>query len=180
MKTDALKTARLTLRPMGPEYLMSAYAYASDGENTRYMMFLPHESLEETRCYLLDCQREWRKPDPAFYEFAVLCGDAHIGAVTLYFEAGPGVGELAWVLHRDWQGRGYATEAVRAVMDFARDRLGIVRFFATCDAENTASQRVMHRLGLTLVDDGGTRKNRGSDAVRRELTYDINYGSVCK
>ena len=45
---------------------------------------------------------------------------------------------------------------------------------AHCDAENRASQGVMRRLGMTLVDDAGTRKNRGSDELRREYLFELS------
>ena len=173
MNAIEIKTPRLTLCPLGPEYLESTHAYASDGENTKYMMFLPNETLEETRQFLEASAREWRKPHPEYYEFAVLLNDAHIGGVNLYFDTAPDIGELGWVLLPEHQGRGYATEAARAIMDFARNALGIRRFIAHCDAENAASQAVMRKLGMTLKDGAGTRRNRGSDEVRRELLYEI-------
>lgn len=172
MKPVELQTERLALRPLGPEYLESTHAYAADAENTKYMMFLPNESLDETRRFLADCARAWQEADPYALEFAILLDGAHIGGAGLYFDAGPGAAELGWVLRRDCHGRGYATEAARALMDFARERLGIRRFVAHCDAENLASQGVMRKLGMTLTDAAGTRRNRGSDELRREYAFE--------
>ena len=73
----------------------------------------------------------------------------------------------------EYQGRGYATEAARALLAWGRDTLGIRRFIAHCDAENLASQGVMKKLGMTLADATGTRKNRGSDEARREYLYEL-------
>ena len=168
-----IKTKRLTLRPLGPCDLETTHAYASDAENTRYMMFLPNETLAETRQFLEDAAAEWSKSEPAFYEFAVLLDGAHIGAVSLYMEGGPDTAELGWILHRDHHGHGYATEAAAALIPFARDALGVRRLIAHCDAENYASQGVMRKLGMTLADTSGTRKNRGSDAVRVEYRYEL-------
>lgn len=44
-----ITTQRLVLRPLGTEYLETVHAYASDIENTRYMMRLPNDSIEETQ-----------------------------------------------------------------------------------------------------------------------------------
>ena len=166
-----IKTERLTLRPLGPEYLESTHAYVSDPENTRLMMLLPHDSIGETAAYLRYCAEEWTKPEPAIYEFAVLLGGEHIGHVTLEMKSPRDTAELAWILHPAHHGRGYATEAARAMMDYARAHLGVTRFIALCDSENIASQAVMAKLGLTLADTTGTRKNRGSDELRREYFY---------
>ena len=169
MKID---TERLVLVPLGPEHLESTHAYAADPETTKYMMFLPVDSLGETRKYIADCVAEMQKPVPGYYEFAVLLNGAHIGGVSLYFDTAPDIGELGWIISRKYQGRGFAAEAARALIVWARDALSIRRFIAHCDADNLASQAVMRKLGLRLTDDTGTRKNRGSDALRRELLYE--------
>ena len=69
--------------------------------------------------------------------------------------------------------RGYAVEAARALIGWARDALHIRHFIAHCDADNLASQAVMRKLGMTLTDTSGTRKNRGSDELRREYLYEL-------
>ena len=166
-----IKTERLTLRRLGPEYLESTHEYVSDPENTRLMMLLPHESVEETAAYLRYCAEEWEKPEPAIYEFAVLLMGVHIGHVTLEMNGPRDTAELAWIFHPAHHGHGYATEAARAMMDYARAHLGIAHFIAHCDSENAASQAVMRKLGLILADTTGTRKNRGSDDLRREYLY---------
>ena len=169
-----IHTNRLTLVPLSMEHLQTAYAYSSDPENTKYMMFLPVESIEETRKFIEDSQRELEKETPGYYEFAVLLGNEHIGSVNLYFDTAPDLGELGWLFLPEYQGRGYATEAAKGLLEWARDHLGIRRFIAHCDAENLASQGVMRRLGMALTDDTGTRKNRGSDELRREYAYTLD------
>ena len=57
-------------------------------------------------------------------------------------------GELGWVLHPDHTGRGYATEAVRALLDIAFDDLELRRVTAACFAANEASWRLMERVGM--------------------------------
>ena len=168
-----IKTKRLTLVPLSAEHLESAYAYSSDPENTKYMMFLPVDSIEETRKFIEDCQRELEKDVPGYYEFAVLLDGKHIGGVNLYFDTAPDIGELGWLFLPEYQGRGYATEAARALLEWGRDTLGIRHFIAHCDAANLASQGVMRKLGMTLTDAAGTRKNRGSDELRREYLYEL-------
>ena len=64
------------------------------------------------------------------------------------------------------------TEAAKALLEWGHEHLGIRRFIAHCDAENLPSQGVMRKLGMTLADDTGTRRNRGSDEERRELRFE--------
>jgi RimJ/RimL family protein N-acetyltransferase len=56
--------------------------------------------------------------------------------------------EIGWRLRPDRWGRGYATEAARAMGSFAFDRLEISTLMAVAVPENTASRRVMERLGM--------------------------------
>lgn len=168
-----IKTERLSLVPLGMAHLESAYAYSSDHENTRYMVFLPVDSIEETRKFIEDSQAELQKDVPGYYEFAVLLDGRHIGGVNLYFDTAPDIGELGWLLLPEYQGRGYATEAAQALMDWGQAALGVTHFIAHCDAANLASQAVMRKLGMTLTDASGTRKNRGSDELRREYLYEV-------
>ena len=56
--------------------------------------------------------------------------------------------DFGYVLGRDYWGQGYATEALQAVVEYALSQDSIVRVWAVCDVENTASARVMEKAGL--------------------------------
>jgi len=56
--------------------------------------------------------------------------------------------ELGWVFHPDHTGRGYATEAVRALIRLCFEDLGLRRVTAGCFAANEASWRLMERAGM--------------------------------
>ena len=167
-----ITTERLWLVPVGPEHLESTHAYSSDPENTRLMIFLPYESLEETAAHIREAVAMWNSDVPEYLEFAVMLGEENIGGVTLYLLGGR-TAELGWILDRHHWGRGYAGEAVRAAMDYGRRERGIRRFIAQCDSENEASYRLMQRLGMTCIDRDGRRKNRSSDEESGEMTWEI-------
>jgi RimJ/RimL family protein N-acetyltransferase len=57
--------------------------------------------------------------------------------------------EIGWRLARDAWGRGYATEAARAVLSFAFDELGLDEVVSFTTVENHRSRRVMERIGMT-------------------------------
>jgi len=57
---------------------------------------------------------------------------------------------LFWALSREHRGQGYATEAGRALIAFAFQRLRLGRLIATTDYDNHASINVMKRLGMTV------------------------------
>ena len=163
-------TERLVLTPLGTVYLDSVNEYALDYENTKYMCHLPNRDSDETLSFLKDVEAEWQKDSPDFYEFALLYGNRHIGSVSVYFENG--VGELGWIVNRKYWGNGFATEAAKALVDHFSKR-GRRRFIAHCDTENTASFKVMEKLGMTRTGRSGGRKNRGASEESFEYQYEL-------
>lgn len=71
-----------------------------------------------------------------------------LGSTGLVFET-PGCAETGYVLARDSWGQGYATEALRAVTEIARNA-GVLRLCALCHPENLASERVLQKCGFKL------------------------------
>ncbi len=61
--------------------------------------------------------------------------------------------ELGYRLARAWWGRGYATEAARAVRDFGFETLSLSRLVALIDPDNRASIRVAEKLGMRYERD---------------------------
>ena len=57
--------------------------------------------------------------------------------------------EIGWPLVPEHIGKGYATEAAKAIIDYAAERIGASYLVAVADPENIPSQRVMQRLGMT-------------------------------
>ena len=154
------------------KYLESTHVYAADPENARYMVFLPNETLEETERFIREAEREWQRPDPTRYEFAILRGGEQVGGVTL-FVLDENAAELGWILNKRHWGSGYALEAARAVMEWGRSALGFRRFIAQCDGENTASYRLMERLGMRLdhIEKEARPIKREGEIKGDECTY---------
>ncbi|HEX3991693.1 MAG TPA: GNAT family N-acetyltransferase [Acetobacteraceae bacterium] len=98
-----------------------------------------------------------------------------IGAVGLSrvkFEASftPAV-EVAWRLHRRYWGRGYATEAARAAIEDGFTRAGLSEIVALTTLGNTASQRVMERLGMTRTIEFDHPLVAEGSPLRRHILY---------
>jgi RimJ/RimL family protein N-acetyltransferase len=66
--------------------------------------------------------------------------------------------EVGWAVHPDEWGKGYATEAARYVLDWGFKHLNIHRIVAFCHTSNSASVRVMQKLGMH--QDGMLRQTR--------------------
>ncbi len=172
LETEGIDTKHLRLRPLNITDLETTHAYAGNLENALYMVYLPNETIEETAEFLNTVTEEWKKEKPGYYEFAIEFEKKHIGAISLYI-LNENEGELGWILHKDYWGKGFTTEAAVAVKTFAFKALGITSLVAHCDSRNSASEKVMQKLGMTLESDNGLRCNKNSDIPVRELRYSI-------
>jgi RimJ/RimL family protein N-acetyltransferase len=84
--------------------------------------------------------------------------------------------ELAWRLHPDHWGHGYASEAATASLDFAFDEAGLDEVVAFTTTVNTRSQAVMERIGMTR-DAGGDFDHPAlpeGSPLRRHVLYRIS------
>lgn len=161
---------RLLLRPLALTDIDKVHLYASDRKITRYMMNLPNETIEESEQFIAEAAAEWQKTSPDFYEFAVVLDGTQIGGVCLYLTEDKKQGELGWILAPAYHGKGYASEAARAMIELAR-YLKLEAVFARCDIRNKPSEELMKRLGMTLESDDGIRFYKKKNETAGELKY---------
>ena len=83
-------------------------------------------------------------------QFGIIYGGALIGTVSL-IKYQPTVFGLGYWIATNRSGRGYATEAVRSVIDFAIDECGATEIWAGITPTNEPSIRLVLRLGFSLV-----------------------------
>jgi RimJ/RimL family protein N-acetyltransferase len=145
-----LETERLILRKMAPSDAEAVFAYASDPEVTRYVIWETHRSIEDSRAFLeLESSKresggepEWGIVYKGDHRFIGTCG-------IVSWDTDHARAELGYVLSRDYWGRGLMAEAVRAVISFCFQRMNLNRIEARCTAENAASARVMEKAGMS-------------------------------
>ncbi|MET9228161.1 GNAT family N-acetyltransferase [Lentzea sp. NPDC003310] len=146
-----LKTDRLLLRPFEPTDLDDFYAYRSRPEVFRYLY---GESVTREECAeLLDklIADHELKAEGDRLALAVHLPDENrvIGSTVLKWRSEKDrQGEIGYSLNPDFHGRGYATEAARAVLELGFRDLGLHRIVAECDPRNEPSWRLMERLGM--------------------------------
>lgn len=184
-----LATERLRLVPQSMKYLESTHEYASDRQNMRYMMFLPNDSIEDTKQFLANSEAEWKSASPRDFQCAILRGDEHIGGVSVTLldaasnalsgssnsgDASSISAELGWCLKKSAQGSGLAQEAAAALIQWTNKTFGVTRFIAHCDTENIASWTTMENLGMKRVCQTGGRRNKlAPEEERKEFTYEL-------
>lgn len=142
-----ITTSRLVLRfPDLADAPGTFTAYATDPEVTRHLLWRPHQDIEETRTFLRGRIEAVEDGDDFYWSVRLRADNELIGAVALGlrdFKA-----NLGYVIARSHWRQGYCTEAVQAVVDWARQQPEIWRVWAVCDLENSASARVMEKVGM--------------------------------
>lgn len=148
MRADrqTLDTPRLRLRRPRPADAASVFhRYASDPEVTRYLGWPTHKSLADTDGFLAYCDSEWERWPAGPYLVESRDGRL-LGSTGLGFET-PEQAATGYVFARDAWGHGYATEALSAMRELARD-LGVQRLYALCHPDHRASHHVLEKCGF--------------------------------
>jgi RimJ/RimL family protein N-acetyltransferase len=143
-----IETARLVLRRPVAEDVQEIFdRYAADPEVTRYLSWPRHTSLDDTRAFLQFSDAQWA----TWPTGPLLCFSRANGALL----GGTGLGftdavraTTGYVFSRDAWGKGYATEALAAMVDLSRS-LGIAELSALCHVDHRPSWRVMEKCGFT-------------------------------
>ncbi|WP_241248312.1 GNAT family N-acetyltransferase [Nocardioides turkmenicus] len=147
-----ITTERLLLRPLDVERdLEDLHAYLSREDVCRYIPPVPKD-----RDALRESYAAWKRPSVLRREGEVLClGVEHrdsgrlIGDIVLFWHSKEQrAGEIGYAFNPDFHGQGFATETARALLGLAFDGLGLHRVVARIDERNTASARVVERLGM--------------------------------
>jgi RimJ/RimL family protein N-acetyltransferase len=138
---NVLETERLILRPITPEDFEAVHSWAGNPENTRYMAWGPNDE-EQTKAFLAQA-----KPGR---DFAVVLKDANavIGSCGIYPKGDGYMGDVGWILHKDYWKRGYGTELCGELICYGFEDLKLGRIQAPCAATNYGSYRIMERNGM--------------------------------
>lgn len=146
-----IQTERLALRPFTRGDVDAVYAYRQRDDVARYLSDDPssREACAEA-VQVRTVQTGWHaEGDKIVLAVERRTDHAMMGEVSLILRSQIArQGEVGYILHPDYHGHGYATEATRALMRVGFELAGLHRIYARCDARNDRSWRVMERLGM--------------------------------
>ena len=172
MKPPVLETARLRLRPFVPEDAPVVRRLAGAREIADTTREIPHPYPAGAAEAWIATHALLHEEDRALTLAVEERGGRLVGAIGLRLHGQDGNAELGyWIAVEEW-GRGYGTEAARAVVDFGFGVLGLHRIWATHFARNPASGRVMEKIGMSQEGTlrGHVRKwGRYEDLVVRAM-----------
>ena len=145
-----LETKRLLLRPFKLDDADEMFKrWASDPEVTKYLSWPPHKDVSMTQYVLYCWVEEYKKPDT--YRFGIVCKEdgALIGSIDVvtYWEGDPVIG---YCLSRPYWGRGYMTEACKALLELLRKE-GFKKVYIEAVKENIGSNRVIEKCGFRYI-----------------------------
>jgi RimJ/RimL family protein N-acetyltransferase len=154
-----LPTARLLIRDYLPEDCGQAAEIAADPEVVRYVRWGPNDRAA-TEAFIRSAMDEALHQPRRNYTLAVACRDKGtiVGGCSLEIRRPHDrEGQMGYHLGRPYWGSGYATEIAAGLLDFGFRTLGLHRISATADVRNTASWRVMEKVGM--VREGRLRRH---------------------
>jgi len=144
---DTLVTGRLVLRRSTLTDAPAVYEYGRDPEVTRYLVFQTHKSVADAEGFLSTCRSRWESGEEYCWLITLSGQDRTSGSIGCRVR-GHAV-DIGYALASAHWHHGYATEAGRAVIAWAADLPEVYRVWAFCDVENTASARVLEKLGMS-------------------------------
>lgn len=166
MNTPILETDRLKLRPFREDDAECVFeCWESDPDVAKYMFWTSHNDIEKTKEWIIFELGQIEKPD--WYRFAIVLKDINelIGTALIYYEKEVECWEIGYNLGKKYWGKGYTTEAMKTVIDFAREQLKISQLVGRYAKENSASGNVMNKLGFQYEKD---------------ISYECNDGTVLR
>jgi RimJ/RimL family protein N-acetyltransferase len=146
---EGVETDRLVLRKPAIADAEAVFArYAGDAEVTKYVGWPRHLSVDYSRAFLRFSESEWSRWPAGPYVIESRTDRRLLGGTGLGFES-PSVASTGYVLAKDSWGRGYATEALTAIVNIARE-LRVLHLYALCHPDHAASARVLEKCGFRL------------------------------
>lgn len=168
MHNIEIKTNRLLLRPLTVTDADSVFIWGSDERVTRYMNYQTYTKIEPVREWLASLEKE---ANTYSFGFERLSDGTLIGSGDIRVDQN-NCWSFGYNLRYDCWGKGYATEATRAMIDYAHENLGAADFSASHAEPNHASGKVIKKCGLKFIRYGIWQKLDGSCKMR-SMEYEM-------
>ncbi len=163
-----LRTARLLLRPWRDEDVVAFSELNADPAVMEFLPVLPDWPARARAHWATHGFGQWVLELPGIASFIGVVG---LNTISYPAHFTPAV-EVAWRLARAYWGRGYATEAARAALDYGFAQLGLREIVATTVPPNQRSRQVMERLGMShAAEDDFDHPRIPEGPLKRHVLY---------
>jgi len=149
--TPQLETERLILRKLTPQDERDVFEYASDDEVTKYVTWETHKTIDDTRNFISFTLERYERDEAGEWGIVLKENSKLIGTIGI-----PGYSikdrraEIGYVLSRKYWGQGIMPEALRQVLKFAFEEMGLNRIECYHALGNEKSGRVMQKVGMSF------------------------------
>ena len=165
-----IKTERLTITTFSPDMAQTVYENSQDDDIRRFVPDEVYNSVEEARETIEFLMSQYESTDgPFVYPIITNDGGKNIGYVQLckLEHDKEGAWEIGYHIAKDFTGKGYATEAVKAFLPAMAQKLNLKEVYGICLAENIASVRVLEKCGFTQVYKGmGNYQGKKAEIIK--------------
>lgn len=127
----------------------SVFAYRSDAVANKYQGFVPKE-IKDVEAYIENNTKAFNQPE-TWFQLVMIDMVTHeiIGDIGIHFIGQDNLqSEIGCTLNKKFQSKGYATEALKTIMDYLFYDLNKHRIIASIDPDNIDSIRLVERLGF--------------------------------
>ena len=162
-----IKTERLTITTFTPNMAQSVYENSQDDDTRRFVPDEVYASVEEAREAIEFLMTRYDSVDgPFVYPAITNDGGKNIGYVQLC-QIDDGAWEIGYHIAKQFTGKGYATEAVKAFLPAMAEKLNISKVYGICLADNKASECVLKKCGFTQVYRGiGNYQGKDAEIIK--------------
>lgn len=162
-----IETDRLILRKIKKSDAKDLYEYCSSEVSARYSLWEPHEDLGVTRQYISWLLRSEKRGEYFTWGIELKSSGKLIGTVSLpSIDKDYKVAEIGYGIIDSYWGNGYASEAIKAIMEYGFCTVGFICINAKIMKENSASVRVASAVGMQcdgLLRNGVYCKGKAHD-----------------
>ena len=162
-----IETDRLILRKIKKSEAKDLYEYCSSEVSARYSLWEPHEDLGVTRQYISWLLRSEKRGEYFTWGIELKSSGKLIGTVSLpSIDKDYKVAEIGYGIIDSYWGNGYASEAIKAIMEYGFCTVGFICINAKIMKENSASVRVASAVGMQcdgLLRNGVYCKGKAHD-----------------
>jgi RimJ/RimL family protein N-acetyltransferase len=153
-KSMKIKTPRLTITSFSMDMAQAVYENSQDDDTRRFVPDEVYNSVEEAREAIDFLMSRYDTNDGPFV-YPIITNDSgkNIGYIQIC-KLEDGTWEIGYHIAKNFTGKGYATEAVKALLPAMAKKLNIKEIYGICLAENTASVRVLEKCGFTQIYQG--------------------------
>lgn len=144
-----IETERIILRPISIKDNEHVFNYRSDSETNKYQGFVPKE-LSEVDKFIAKNPTEFNQPE-SWFQLVIIEKKSNtiIGDIGVHFIGNDGFQcELGCTLSKKQHGKGFATEAMKATINYLFKELNKHRIIASIDPRNSSSMRLLKNLNF--------------------------------